>query len=89
MFAAILQLVSLEFRTPRWAWRGTFAKSSICVGNTMICMYTCITQANDYNVKISWEEEGEEALGTMGLTLLSTRMAHEAVSSYRAPSLQS
>ena len=48
-----------------------------------------LSQANDYNVNISWEEEGEEALGSMGLTLLSTRMAHEAVSSYRAPSLQS
>lgn len=52
-----------------------------------LCLF--VSQANDYNVKISYEEKEEGALGAMGLTLLSTRMAHEAVSSYRAPSLQS
>ena len=44
-------------------------------------------QANDCNIEISAEGEGEKAVDTMELTLLSANMAHEAMSSYRAPSM--
>ena len=45
-------------------------------------------QANDYNVVISCEGTGEKAVNTMALSLLSSQMAHKAVSNYRAPSLE-
>ena len=44
-------------------------------------------QANDCNIEISAEGEGEKAVDTMALKLLSANMAHEAMSSYRAPSM--
>ncbi len=44
-------------------------------------------QANDYNVEITTKGIGEASVDTMGLTLLSTQLAHDNVTKYRAPSL--
>ncbi|KAL5503179.1 hypothetical protein EMCRGX_G010088 [Ephydatia muelleri] len=44
--------------------------------------------ANDHNVNVIISCSKDEPLQSMALQLLSTRMAHEAMSEYRAPSLQ-
>lgn len=46
-------------------------------------------QANDYNMEIAYEGEGEEAVDSMSLTLLNTDLPYKAISSYKAPSLHS
>lgn len=56
-----------------------------------ICrLFTAALQlANDRNIEISSQGEGEQCVDTMHLKLISSQMAQEAITNYRAPSVVS
>ena len=55
----------------------------------MIINTLCYQQANDRNIEISSQGEGEQCVDTMHLKLISSQMAQEAITNYRAPSVVS